>query len=1241
MNTILKGLSQFVAHWKVIILFILMTLFAFFCFSTSLSLFFIYCVMISFAFIFYLIYRRVKRLGVQIKYIKLFKQISRNRGLEIQHREGLKYLRQQIKKSHRFIYQSKLLTKKSCQSKYELPWYVVIGSSSAGKSSALKHSGLTFLDTGGMQEHVSDQTQATAYCEWLICRDGVLLDTAGRYTTSIADQPEWLGFLRLLKKNRPEIPINGLVIMVSITELLHHDAVGETQLVKRLNSRIQQVTEYLEISMPIYLIFTQMDLIEGFTPFFKYDEVYERDQVWGATLSYATRSSPSIGELFEQHFQVLSEGLQYVSRKHYNRNSLADISINAMSFPLEFSALKPILSAFVRALFDDHLSQSQRAFRGFYFTSALQEGVSESPITRKLVQEFDLEKTSDKVLVNTNINSFPKQGYFLKELFSHVIFKDRKIVKPQLNIMTKRKRCWGSILVLFSILVCMLLWLWSYKNNQQLIEEVQSDLDKAMLLKHNAEFDLGKYVDVLLILQRRLQQLDEYERHRPFKLSFGLYQGKQLKKRLKAEYLNGIKQLILLPAQQNMAQYLQQLNNKKDQLSIGKQQVVAEDVGEENNDQHQSIAVGSHDAYYVLKAYLMLSKPEHVEVELLNNQVAHFWYLWLETYGYDQDKQLQISQKVQLLLNYSLSLAQDELFPVLQDNPQLVDQSRQNLLSVIHGISLIDRIYNEIKQRAAVRFATISIDQIVGQENTDTITGDYILPGIFTQKAWGEYIANAIEDAVQHPIEIKDWVFNHTESHDLSFTGSPEQIRQQLTQLYKQEYALEWKKLLAKVRYVKATNLTEQIKQIDRLSDPNHSPIRILLDRVVKETHWDNPSIQAELLNENKDFISWFKTKVLLKENHKVMQQPNIEKQVLISQQFDAFYHVVRKRNEQNNHSLLDEYLNSLLLVRHKLNTLKHANGVTSNALLLVQDTINDKNTVLNATEKIVGEKILIGIKKTEQEILQSLFLNPLTQVFETLLPSAEEELNKLWVIQVYQPFTQKLALKFPFNRSVTIQASASEIAEIFGETGRVSKYLVETLEPVVIRHGGSLNIKTWHNIGIHLNPQFSVALPNYLAPIEGMVKVDVAEKTMMELPSNFQLYPLANSKLLSYIVEIDGQRMVFEKGIQQWSSFIWPNKGAILGVRITAIDLDGKSYVVFEASGEDGINQLFDAAVQIKKDHHIEMTWTNKQNPELAITVAFRVPSGIRNHVGVKQEYIGLKLVDWVTTPTVVTDNE
>ncbi|AWV03732.1 type VI secretion system membrane subunit TssM [Burkholderia sp. JP2-270] len=65
---------------------------------------------------------------------------------------------------------------------YELPWYVTLGSSSAGKTSMLLNGGLAFPIAEQMQRAAGKPTDEAAAVDWWLTNDAVLIDTVGYYT---------------------------------------------------------------------------------------------------------------------------------------------------------------------------------------------------------------------------------------------------------------------------------------------------------------------------------------------------------------------------------------------------------------------------------------------------------------------------------------------------------------------------------------------------------------------------------------------------------------------------------------------------------------------------------------------------------------------------------------------------------------------------------------------------------------------------------------------------------------------------------------------------------------------------------------------------------------------------------------------------------------------------------------------------------------------------------------------------
>lgn len=1152
-------------------------------------------------------------------------------------KEELQLIQQQMKESIQLIRKSRLGDRKGNTALYELPWYMVIGNPAAGKSSAIYHSGLRFPFEEHHQQMVSSGLSGTRNCDWFFSTEGVLLDTAGRYSVYAEDHSEWLGFLNILKKNRSKAPVNGLIVIVSIAELVSQSPEKSIKLAKNLRARIQDLTERLEVFAPVYLVFSKMDLIAGFTDFFDCYDAQEFDQVWGATLPYAANSSEQALELFEEHYNILYDGLKSVSTTHLSRRHSQHISPSVMTFPLEFKSLKPVLKTFISTLFQENPYQFKPIFRGFYFTSALQDGVIESPMTEQIADDFHLIHSDDSELGLPKQSVSQNHGYFLKGLFSNVILKDKHLVRQHINPTKKRQRFMAFTGAILGVSIVLSLWLWSYRNNQQLITEVQADLNKVLQIQAQANRSLNHQLDALLILQGHLQQLDQFDQDRPLKYSFGLYQGKQIREKLETEYLKGIEQLVLQPTQQQIAQYLQRVKANEAVLKENYIQVKMNHVAQGRQIASEPSDQNPQDAYNALKTYLMLSNRQYMDSSHLSDQLTRFWRTWLEQ-NRGEIPRGEMLQKAEQILGYAITLSGRNSFPQLNSDAVLVDQTRQILTAITTGISARDRVYNEIKSRAAVRFPAMTVKQILGETNQNAMLGSYALPGIYTYPAWKGYVQEAIEQAASSTTDSRDWVLNTTQSDDLSFSGSPEQIRRQLTELYKKEYIAEWRKFLNAIHYAKAGDFNQQIKQMDLLGEPEHSPIRILIQRVAQETSWDNPMVQAELAVPQKGFIAWFKRKVLNRDEAKQVQQANSPLQHgVIAREFQMFYQMVRQRDDLQNQSLLDGYMQSMAKIRSQFNDLKSSGDIGPASMALVKQTIHEQNSIFNTSQKFVAEKMAAGTTELDQQLLQKLLVAPLIQSFEGLLVPAQAEINKLWTMQSYQPFSQNLAQKYPFSSQATLQATSNEINQIFGESGSIARFVKEHLDPLVIRRGYTLTSKTWQDLGISLNPAFVANFQTYVAPAHGVATGELTQgqgTAPAVNQSNFQFYPLENPQLLAYTFDIDGQRMLFENGIQQWVNFVWPNPGAIPGTRITLVDLEGKTHTIFDEPGEYGINRLIESAQRTQKGSNFEMVWKSKENPELWVKVNFRLVSGQNaSSIGGQPNYANLQLVDQVVS--------
>jgi len=173
---------------------------------------------------------------------------------------------------------------------YQLPWYMFIGAPGSGKTTALSNSGLTFPLEDKFGKTALRGVGGTRSCEWWFTDEAVMLDTAGRYTTQESDaevdKAEWQGFLSLLKKFRPRQPINGVLLTISVHDLLTKSADERHAQFLSFKTRLAELRETFSIKIPVYILVTKTDLLAGFSESFSSMNKEERAQVWGFTAPY-------------------------------------------------------------------------------------------------------------------------------------------------------------------------------------------------------------------------------------------------------------------------------------------------------------------------------------------------------------------------------------------------------------------------------------------------------------------------------------------------------------------------------------------------------------------------------------------------------------------------------------------------------------------------------------------------------------------------------------------------------------------------------------------------------------------------------------------------------------------------------------------------------------------------------------------------------------------------------------------
>src|SRR5690606_9093705 len=156
-----------------------------------------------------------------------------------------------------------------------------------------------------------------------------------------------------------------------------------------------------------------------------------------------------------------------------------EVSPGLLAMPMEFAGIKPALRTFIATLFEENPYQFKPVFRGFYFTSALQEGVTVQPASERVTRQFELGGNP------ASGESVPPadSSHFLLGLFRKVIFADRQLVRQYSHPGRTRMRYAAFAGAVAALAIVLAGWTWSYSGNRQLVADATADLDKAVAVQ--------------------------------------------------------------------------------------------------------------------------------------------------------------------------------------------------------------------------------------------------------------------------------------------------------------------------------------------------------------------------------------------------------------------------------------------------------------------------------------------------------------------------------------------------------------------------------------------------------------------------------------------------------------------------------------------------------------------------------------------------------------------------------------
>ena len=697
-------------------------------------------------------------------------------------------------------------SKKTAKSLLELPWYMIIGPPGSGKTTILSNSGLEFPLADRFGKSAVRGVGGTRSCDWWFTTEAILLDTAGRYTTQDsherADSAGWNEFLKLLKKNRPRRPINGVLVALSIADIAAFSAQERERHVVAIRRRLEDLHRQLGVRLPVYVLLTKADLIAGFNEYFDDLDQTDRSQVWGVTFplkeSQTGRAHDGLAAEFDNLVARLV--LRVPDRLQAERDLGRRRAIFA--FPQQLASLKGSVTALVREIFSVSTLDDRAWLRGVYLTSGTQEGTPIDRMLGALARTFGLGIQPDR--------EAPVQGkaFFIGRLLREVVFGEAGLAGSDRKVELRAAAVFAglSLLICAVVLALVLGMVVSYRANSAYLAGLASASERLAGVKSaSSAATLADMVPPLDAMRLMVDAADKYRGGVPLQVRFGLYQGKAMSAAAEDAYFREMNSSLGPAVARHLAGRIAASGSAPDQL------------------------------YQYLKAYLMLIDPKRLDPAQMK-LITHSE--WAQAFAQDAETGSRVAANFD-----TFSDNPKRVQPVPAD-PDLVAQARVSLQQA--SLPLI--MYSQVRLSYAadtdreIRLAKelgLGAQAVMVRKSGSAL--DKPFPALYTRAVFDEFNTTGKLQLVQKFLD-DSWVLGDKAP---TITQSP-RLAADVVRLYEQDYIQAWDALLADVTLRAPRDTADAAQILGTLASPT-SPLKRLLVLTEANTNLLKPPPAGDL----------------------------------------------------------------------------------------------------------------------------------------------------------------------------------------------------------------------------------------------------------------------------------------------------------------------------------------------------------------------------------------------------------
>ncbi len=763
------------------------------------------------------------------------------------------------------ILKKSTLYKNTRRARYELPWYLMVGKESEGKTTLLEASGLDFPINVNYENRSVKEEGSTKNFQWYYAEHAIFIDMPGNYIHQEQDENDSIvwqkGFLKLFAKKRSRRPINGIVLNISVDTFISKSEKELEQYGKDLRDRFDELSNGFASSIPIYLVITKSDNIVGYNEYFSTLSEEEKEEVLGVTFNDPKQSIDTTVVRPELEKLLKRVNSSVIDKLHHEWDE--DSRTKILLFCDEFSNIFEKIGMFTDICFAQTRYRKSLMLRGIYFTSVPQE------------EEIDtsyLLGTKKEEKLSTGRSS---RGYFIKNLLQNVIFPESDLINMDLNYkkINKRKQTISLSLAVASVVLFSFIWIKDFVNHNNLLHDLENRFEKVSIQRDNINTS-DNFEDILKTINEIDSIKETYEKETSssfYKLTFFNVEDKTTS--LYNLYQDSLYKLLL----PRVAKLL--------------------------NNQIMSNLNNYDRTWKNTETYLMLNNEKHRDNDVLKTSLATSW---ARLYPNKPTVQRSLNKHFKQLLSFGYT-------------PYSLDKNTLKIArAVLTSKGTISITYNALKQKVQenMNLKSFSFSQVLGSNIASFDSDNIKIPGFYTKEGYSKVIV-AQGKALTKEVLLNNWVLGART--DLT-SSEINDIYSQVLSYYFKDYKRYWLSAISSLNIPKKKTVAGLSNQLETLSSGD-SPILSVLSSLKINTDiytpaevlMKKPKVKIRLL----DKIAKIASKNALKKAQTVMSNMSVKN---VRTFFKPYHELLDEENNigpdiQNAMSKLDEVFQEMTAI--------------------------------------------------------------------------------------------------------------------------------------------------------------------------------------------------------------------------------------------------------------------------------------------------------------------------------------